>query len=122
MLCAVCEMWGIKREARYLGPWSDNGREHGRCKACLPLEPALSETFKLIPDVVHPCTSEGVANQYYVTFSHPNVHERDIPAHVWAESSRDALKYVREEMFKAPTIWDGWDVELTGGVQYGEVF
>lgn len=35
MNCAVCDMWGIKRVAVCVGPWSDTGETHGRCGACV---------------------------------------------------------------------------------------
>ncbi|MEH6373668.1 hypothetical protein V7793_04810 [Streptomyces sp. KLMMK] len=121
MNCAVCEMWGITRKARYVGTWSDTGKEHGRCKACLPLLKSERDAFRMIPDAVL-SQDEGAKNQYYVTFSHPNKDERNVPSHVWAHDSRGALEYAHEVMFKAPDVWDGWDVEVTGGVQYGAAF
>ncbi|MFJ7901865.1 hypothetical protein ACIQ6V_15475 [Streptomyces sp. NPDC096198] len=78
--------------------------------------------FRLLPDVVHPHPTKGAMNQYHVTFSHPHANQRDIPSHVWAKSSIGALKCVKEEMFKAAPLWEGWEVELSGGIQYGKSF
>lgn len=51
MDCAVCEMWGMKRAATHVGPWSDTGEVHGRCRACMAGIVPEGEGFEPIASV-----------------------------------------------------------------------